>query len=116
MKECKEDVCETIGRTSERARFRKRHPDTPGARTAFFDHHRLEFDSHGDLVDLDENEDGAIGTVLIPTDDFPEVPLEVVEASGWVDVAAGRWRYSDEKIVVLESRALTRGVEILARV
>ena len=44
LKECK-NVCETIGRTSERARFRKCHPDTPGARTAFFDQHRLGFDS-----------------------------------------------------------------------
>ena len=52
--------------------------------------------------------------MLIPTDDFPEVPLEVVEASGWVDVAAGRWGYIDESIVVLESRALTRVVDILA--
>ena len=42
------------------------------------------------------------------------MPLEIVEASGWVDVASGRWRYRDENIVVLEIRALTRGVEILA--
>ena len=26
--------------------------------------------------------------MLIPIDGFPEVPLEVVEASGWVDVAS----------------------------
>ena len=50
----------------------------------------------------------------IPIDVFPEVPLEIVEASGWVDVASGRWRYRDENIIVLESRAPTRGVEILA--
>ena len=67
-----------------------------------------------DLIDLDENEDETTETMLIPTDDFLEVPLEVVEASGWVEVAAGRWRYGDETIIVLESRALTRGVEILA--
>ena len=52
--------------------------------------------------------------MLIPTDEFPEVPLEVVEASGWVDVAAGRWGYRDESIVVLESRVRKRGCEILA--
>ena len=108
------DVCETIGRTSERARFRKRHPDTPGARTAFFDQHRLGFDSRGDLIDLDENEDATAETVLIPTDDFPEVSLEIVEANGWVDVTSRRWRYRDENIIVLESNALARGVEILA--
>ena len=114
LKECKTDVCEAIGRTSERARFRERHPDTSSARTAFLDHHRLVFDSRGDLIDLDENEDETTETLLIPTEGFPEVPFEVVEASGWVDVAAGRWGYRDESIVVLESRALTRGVEILA--
>ena len=42
------------------------------------------------------------------------MPLEVVEASDWVDVAFGRWRHRNESIVVLESRAQTRGVEILA--
>ena len=30
LKKCKRDVCEIIGRTSERARFRKCLPDTPG--------------------------------------------------------------------------------------
>ena len=52
--------------------------------------------------------------MLVPVDGFPEVPLEVVEASGWMDVASGRWRDRNENIVVLESRALTRGFEILA--
>ena len=28
--------------------------------------------------------------MLVPVDDFPEVPLEFVEASGWIDVASGR--------------------------
>ena len=74
LKECKKDVCEIVGRTSERA---------AGER------------------------------MLVPIDGFPEVPLEVVEASGWMDVASGRWRYRNENIV-LGSRALTRVVEILA--
>ena len=51
--------------------------------------------------------------MLVLVDGFPEVPLEVVEASGWMDVASGRWRYRNENVIVLES-ALTRGVEILA--
>ena len=37
------NVCEIIGRTSERARLRRCHPDTPGARTAFFDQHKTLF-------------------------------------------------------------------------
>ena len=77
----------------ERARLRRCHPDTPGARTAFFDQHRLGFDSRGDLIDLDETEDVTAETMLIPIDGFLEVPLQIVEASGWVDVASGRWRY-----------------------
>ena len=52
--------------------------------------------------------------MLTPIDGFPEVPLEIVEANGWVAVASGRWRHRDENIIVLESRALTREVEILA--
>ena len=93
-------VCESIGRTSERARFRKCHPDSPGARTTFFDQHRLGFDSRGDLIDLIENEDTTGETMLVPIDSFREVPLEVVEASGWIDVASGRWRHRNESIIV----------------
>ena len=114
LKDCKKDVCEIIGRTSELARFRKCHPDTPGARTTFFDQHRLGSDSRGDLIDLLETEDATAEMMLLPIDGFPEVPLEVDEASGWVDVASGRWRHRNESIIVLESRVLTRGVEILA--
>ena len=46
-------------------------------------------------------------------DGFPEAPLEVLEATGWKDVTSRRQRREDENIVVLENRALTRGVEIL---
>ena len=52
--------------------------------------------------------------MLVPVDGFPEVPLEVVEASGRTDVASERWRHRNESIIVLEIRALTRGIEILA--
>ena len=51
--------------------------------------------------------------MLIPMDGFREVPLGTVEASGWVESASGRRRYRDENIIFLESKALTRGVEIL---
>ena len=49
-----------------------------------------------------------------PVDCFPEVPLEVVEATGWQDVASRRLGRHDENSCLRESRALTRGVEILA--
>ena len=114
LKECEKVVCQTIGRTSERARFRKCRTNTIGARSAFFEHHRLGFDTCGDLIDLDENDDASAETRLIPVDNFPGVPLEIEEASGWRDVASGQWRYTDENIIVLESRALTRGIEFLA--
>ena len=65
------------------------------------------------MVDLTEYDDAAGEMMLVLVDGFPEVPLEVVEASGWMDVASGRWRYRNENVIVLES-ALTRGVEILA--
>ena len=45
LKECEKSVCQAIGRTSERARFRKCRTNTIGARTAFFEHHRLWFDT-----------------------------------------------------------------------
>ena len=83
-KECRKDVCEIIGRIRERARFRKRHPDTPGARTTFFDQHRLGFDTRGVLIDLIETEDATAEMMLVPVDGFPEVPLEVVR-SQWLD-------------------------------
>ena len=98
LKECKKDVCEVIGRTSERARFRERHLDTPGARTTFFDQHRLGFDSRGDLIDSVEYDDVTAEMMLVLVDNFLVVPLEVVEASGWMDVASGRWRYRKENI------------------
>ena len=72
LKGCKKNVCEIIGRTSERARFRKCHPDTPGARTTFFDQRRLGFDFRGDLIDLIETEDATAETMLIPIDGFPD--------------------------------------------
>ena len=75
------NICEIIGRTSERA-----------ARTTFFDQHLLGFDSRSDLIDLIENDDTTAEMMLVLVDNFLEVPLEVVEASGWVDVASGRWR------------------------
>ena len=112
LKEC--FVTSSDGRSSERARFRKCHPDTPCARTTLFDQHRLGFDTRGDLIELIENDDATAERMLVPVDSFPEVPLEVVEGSGWIDVASGRWRHRNENIIVLESRALTRGVEILA--
>ena len=92
----------------EQARFRKCHPDAPGARTTFFDQHRLGFDSRGDLIDLIENDDATAEMMLVLT-----TSQRCREASGWLDVASGRWRHRNENIV-LESRALTRGVEILA--
>ena len=87
---------------------------TLGARTTFSVQHRLGFDSHG-------SGKPPIGTSIIspaaPSFSIrstKSVPLEVVEASGWMEVASGRWRYRKENIIVLESRALTRRVEILA--
>ena len=108
LKECKKDVCDNIGRTSERARFRKCHPDTPGARTTFFDQHRLGFDSRGDLIDLIQTGDATVEMMLVPIHGFPDVPLEVVEASGWMDVASKRWRHRNESIIVLETSSNTR--------
>ena len=104
LKECKKDVCEIIGRTSERARFRKRHPDTPAARTTFFDQHRFGFDSRGDLIDLIENDDAAFQMMLVPFDGFPEVPLEV---------ASGRWRYRNESSLSWRAELSHAGVGIL---
>ena len=68
LKEFEKVVCQTIGRTSERARFRKCRTNTIGARTAFFEHHRLGFDTCGDLIDLDDNDNASAGTGLIPVD------------------------------------------------
>ena len=47
--------------------------------------------------------------MLVPVEGFPDVPLEVVHASGWKDVASGRRRYRNENIM-----CLGRGVEIFA--
>ena len=70
--------------------------------------------TRGDLIDPIENDDRTAEMMLVSVDGFPEVPHEVVQASGWMDVASGRWRHLNESIIVLESRALTRGIEILA--
>ena len=83
-------------------RFFKCHPDAPDAHTTFFGQHRLGFYSRCDLADLVESDDATAEMMLVPKDNFPEVPLEVVEASGWIDVASGRWRHQNENIIVLE--------------
>ena len=67
------------------------------------------FHSRGDLIDLIENDAATAEMMLVPIDGFPEVPLKVVEASGWVDVTLDRWRHRNESIIVLEGRALMRG-------
>ena len=54
------------------------------------------FDTFGDLVDLNENDIASEETGPIPVVYFPEVPLEVVDAGDWKDVASGQWRCTDE--------------------
>ena len=109
LKECEQTTHETLDGpvnvpASENA------AQTSKARTAFFDQHRIGFDTREDVVDLDEGDDPTSGMTLTAVDNFAEVPLEVVEATDWKDVGSRRWRRQDEK----EKRALTRGVEILA--
>ena len=54
------------------------------------------FDTFGDLIDLNENDIASEETEPIPVVYFPEVPLEVVDAGDWKDVASGQWRCTDE--------------------
>ena len=70
LKERKKVVCESIGRTSERALFRKCRPGTPGARTTFFDQRRLGLDSRGDVIDLVEYDDVTAEMMLVPVVNF----------------------------------------------
>ena len=70
-KSAKKGVCENHERSSERARLRKCHSDSPGARTTFLDHFELGFDSREDLIDLIENDDATAEMMLVAIDNFP---------------------------------------------
>ena len=51
---------------------------------------------------------------LLPSKPFTLLPSALVDPEGWVDVAAGRWKYSDH-ITLGEGRAVIRLLDILTR-
>ena len=65
----------------------------------------------GDLFEDDDDDDHF---TVDPV--FQEVPLELLTEEQWATIAARPWRDSSENIMVLESRALLRGVEIISSV
>ena len=68
----------------------------------------------GELLDVDSAEPCSASDFVWEADpDFPEVPLELLRPALWDTVVARPWRRSGEGILVLESRALMRGLEVI---
>ena len=108
------------GRTVERSRFRK----GPGrsARDDYFEAAGFEKDDYGEWVekisenvaeDVSEGSDGEDHQqVWLRDSAFPEIPLELLAPRLWRVVAARRF-FRKEDIMILESRALLRSLQLL---
>ena len=92
------------GRVLERSRFKAVLPgEKPGARESFFAANA----EHFDLTTLDLPD----STTLREDPDFPELDASLLTKDLFTPQAAGRF-YRPEDILVLEARALTRGLEV----
>ena len=115
LKECEKAVCQTIGRTSQRARFRKCRTNDTGARTALLDYHRLGFDTGGGLIDWMKSKMRLLTRCSSPLIIFRRCRSKLLKP------VVGKMSPQDSGdikmktlYIVLESRALTRGIETLA--
>ena len=55
---------------------------------------------------------GGLGVDYDQVRDFPEIPLELMDKRPRVPCVAKRWKYHDEDIFVLESRALLQALRV----
>ena len=97
----------TVGRISERARFRR----LPGqsARDHFFMQSGIARDEDGNWEAIPQK---TVDWEVV--EDFPEVPISLLDGSRWTPVISRPWKVEGaEDIFILELRALLRGVEAL---
>ncbi|CAK0856443.1 unnamed protein product [Prorocentrum cordatum] len=103
-----------IGRVQERSRFRRLGGHS--ARARFFASNGIVMTSAGtfkDAADLGEHDEVAPQTQWGLDRTFKEMAAEIFSGPRWTDLVARGWLNTSEDILVYESRALLRAVEIL---
>ncbi|CAK0798609.1 unnamed protein product [Prorocentrum cordatum] len=103
-----------IGRVQERSRFRRLGGHS--ARAHFFASNGIVMTSAGtfkDAADLGEHDEVAPQTQWGLDRTFKEMAAEIFSGSRWTEIVARGWLNTSEDILVYESRALLRAVEIL---
>ena len=109
-REVERSTAESLGRWNERWRFKRLGPDNWGPRRRALGRDPLV---EGSTVVGDDGEYDSIKQVGL-NEDFPEVPLDVVDSSHWRTVLMGKWRQK-EAITVNEGRALVLCLRRLCR-
>ena len=109
-RDVEQTTAESLGRWNERWRFKRLGPEewAPRRRALGRDPFVDGTTVVGDEWEYDQNDN------VEQNEDFPEVPLSVVEASQWKTVLMGKWR-SSEAITVKEGRALVLCLRRLCR-
>ena len=109
-REVERSTAESLGRWNERWRFKRLGPEewAPRRRALGRDPLVEGITVVGDDVEYDSIEQVGLN------EDFPEVPLDVVDSSHWRTVLMGKWRQK-EAITVNEGRALVLCLRRLCR-
>ena len=109
-REVERSTAESLGRWNERWRFKRLGPEEWAPRRRALGRDPLV---EGITVVGDDGEYDSIEQVGL-NEDFPEVPLDVVDSSHWRTVLMGKWRQK-EAITVNEGRALVLCLRRLCR-
>ena len=109
-REVERSTAESLGRWNERWRFKRLGPEEWAPRRRALGRDPLV---EGITVVGDDGEYDSIEQVGL-NEDFPEVPLDVVDSSHWRTVLMGKWRQK-EAITVNEGRALLLCLRRLCR-
>ena len=109
-REVEQSTAESLGRWNERWRFKRLGPEEWAPRRRALGRDPLV---EGITVVGDDGEYDSIEQVGL-NEDFPEVPLDVVDSSHWRTVLMGKWRQK-EAITVNEGRALVLCLRRLCR-
>jgi len=107
------DTVKEIGRVQERSRFRRLGGHS--ARAHFFAMNGIVMTSEGSLKpvsELEETDDITPQVEWGVDKTFKEMAAEIFSGSRWTELVARGWRNTTEDILVYESRALLRAIEI----
>ena len=103
-----------IGRTLERSRFKRVESTT--ARHAFFEANGFSIGDDGLWAEKAPANDLSAACVWQACRDFPEIILAILQKQYWRVALSQSWKLSNDDILVLEARALLKGLQVLVSV